>query len=288
MAWEVLGDCETAVKAHRNSLDRLGEYADIRIKLDSYQNGHVVSAYSQTGKGREWIDNVLDLCENAPADLLDPDNWFYLINGFCANLLPQDAERRNRSCAFIDKIYESDVAGFHVYGEGVAQKVIEIGSVLFLLFYRFYSLVERDDKALNALEKAKAMAEDLFIRATKANYTDKAVNEAAFVGLMHLGMFGDPIDIEEALDFMRKADKVANSPCGPHAFWLSAMILESGGDRQEALHYLRRVAEDKKWAYGGMCVRPQEEFYKHRAFASVREDPEFITIIESLRQQASE
>jgi len=70
---------------------------------------------------------------------------------------------------------------------------------------------------------------------------------------------------------------------GPTFYALAALVLETGGDKKDSLAYLRRIKEDHRYAYGGLCTSVQKGFREDPAFEAVRDDPEFLAVVNSMR-----
>jgi hypothetical protein len=64
-------------------------------------------------------------------------------------------------------------------------------------------------------------------------------------------------------------------------FYLAAAILQTGGEEEEALRFLRRVGEERPWACSGV---PQQEFSRDPAFEAARDDPEFLAVVNGWRE----
>ena len=63
---------------------------------------------------------------------------------------------------------------------------------------------------------------------------------------------------------------------GNHYMWLASLMLQFRGDREEALSYLKRAAEDRSWAASGGLKMQFESF---EGFSSVQNDREFLDVI---------
>jgi len=90
---------------------------------------------------------------------------------------------------------------------------------------------------------------------------------------------------DEALDSLYKAEGCKCRTLGPTYFFLAALTLETTGDRSAALGFLRRAAEDRKWAYEGQCESLRSACESDAAFDCIRDDPEFLSMIDGLRKK---
>jgi len=282
-AWWAVGDYAAAVAAHRACMTGLGEQPDVAAKLDSYL--HAAVAYAQHGVGLEWLEKTLELWNSAPEDVKTLESAISLLDAVQVVALDEGEQ--------VDRRREMAVQ----YGEDLlrdprledredrltalsAKGRINVG------MFRIYSLMGLHEKAKAALDTAKAVANEV-VRGAEALGADRdAWRDAAFVILANAGQLCRFAGrTHEALALLKQAEQVGTYPCGPIFFGLVALILQTGGDNQESLHYLRRVAEDKRWAYSGF---PQKEFFQDPAFESVRNDREFLAVINGLREAASQ
>jgi len=279
--WEILGDHAAAVEAHRASLTGLGERADLAAKLDSYLHNATALAYARHGAGPEWLDTTGRLWNSAPESVRTLERAETLVSSAVTVARQGDgqAERaRELTLQFAEELLRDPrleegpdrLAGLRAKGG------------MHLEMLRLYSLLGLAEKAQTALDTAREAAEELVRGAEEAGADAEAWREAAFVTMANAGIlaryFGSK---QEALALLRRAEALAaaTSPVSPVLFHLAAGILETGGDKQEALHYLRRVAEDKPWGYSRF---PQGEFLRDPAFEGVREDPEFMAVINGM------
>ena len=83
------------------------------------------------------------------------------------------------------------------------------------------------------------------------------------------------ITLAVGLRGLEKMKKQSQSD-GNHNCWLAFFILESGGDRELALTYLKRAATDRRCVASGEL---REWFEREEAFGPVRNDPRFQAVV---------
>jgi RNA polymerase sigma-70 factor (ECF subfamily) len=283
-AWEMLGDHAAAADAHSAAMDGLGEQADLPAKLDSYVFHPVAVAYAHHGRGVEWLASTLRLWNSAPESVGTLERALSLLCAAEAVAVVDGGERtRQLALQYGEELLrdprledsEDRLTALSTRGRVSAEML------------RLYSMNGLPEKAQAALDTAKAAVAEL-IRETEGRDVDrKAWREAAFVILANAGILCRYLGRkQDALALLGEAEQIAaaTSTSSPVFFQLAALILETGGDRQEALHYLRRMTEDRRWACSGF---PQKEFLRDPAFEPVRRDDEFLSVIDSLREAAA-
>ncbi|UCH34015.1 MAG: RNA polymerase sigma factor [Armatimonadota bacterium] len=285
--WEILEDHAAAVNAHRAALSGLGERADLAAKLDSYLIAHVALAYAHTGAGQQWLESALRLWEAAPESARTLARTGSLMSSAVSVYRAsegQTARARELALRLADGLLRDPRLG-----EGEDRVVaLRAKGDMYLKLYRSYSVLGFPEKAQVAFDMAKESAEELARKAEAPGPEQAAWREAAFITTANAGVLSRFWGrTHEALALLRKAEQLAapTSTTGPVLLHLAAAILQIGGDRQEALRYLRRMAEDRPWVNSG---GPRQEFGRDPAFESVRDAPEFLAVINGLREAASQ
>lgn len=273
MVFDVLNDQKAAVNAFQKALSCEGEMADQIVKFNSFLNGHVLNSHCGIGAGYEWMSSCLELWEKIDKTSLSEDMSWKLLHGVNTVIEsdPHDKVKHYIGLKLIKQLFNS-------------KEPWKNSGLIYIHLYRFYLLTGQDKKAETTLNKLRQKAESFYNKALREDGTGLENKEAAFTLLANIAMLIN-LDDGESLKFMLMANDIKPRPNGPHSFWLAGMILQNNGVKKDALDHLRNVAKDRRWGYGGMCIRPQEIFYKHPAFKSVRELPEFIEVIESLRNE---
>jgi RNA polymerase sigma-70 factor (ECF subfamily) len=280
VAWWMLGDYAAVVKAHRAALAGAGERADLEVKLDSY--AQVGLAYAQQGAGLEWLEEVQHLWHAAPEAVWTPMRaWMLLASTVRTAVNSQEVEStRARALQFCQDLLQDPRF------EDAPDRPAALGARgrMWVEMFRLYSLVGSPDKAESALRTAKAVAQDL-LRGGEEPGADRDVWREAASGILHNAGFvcrslGRK---QEALALLREV--VTIWPFPPTFLGLAALIIETSGDRQEALRCLRRVAEDTRWVASGF---PQQEFLRDPAFEAVRDDPEFLAVVNGWREAGAQ
>jgi RNA polymerase sigma-70 factor (ECF subfamily) len=282
-AWQMLGDHAAAVNAHRTSLAGLGEQADLTAKLDSYLGAHTVMAYAYHGAGAEWLGATLKLWYAAPESVRTPEQKRGLLSSVCT-VYWESGKQIEAAREVALRLVEDLVRGPRAEEGKDAPATLRAKGEWQIELYRCYSMLGLPGKAQEALAAAKEVAEELARRSEESGPDREAWQEAAFITTANAGILGRYWgDKREALTLLRKAEQLA--PAKPEVsivrFYLAAAVLQSGGEKQEALRFLRRVGEERPWACSGV---PQQEFSRDPAFASVRDDPEFLAVVNGWRE----
>jgi hypothetical protein len=288
MAREVLGEYEAALRGHRQCLSGLGEMASVEAKLMSYCNGHVAATYGRQGASRDWIKEAQALWDAAPEGMRTCEKAELVLVGAGLAADADRGEQGAEACRMAIAYGEGLLAGTQRGGcEDRLSTLTTAGRLQGHMLW-LYWVAGLEEKAEAAMEAARAAGRELREGATAPGVDASSWLDAAFTTFHNVGMvcrrFGRR---EQALVLMKEAEQVAQRPFGPTFYALAALVLEAGGDKKQSLYYLRRIAEDKEWAYGGLCARPQEEFLRDHAFEAVRDDPEFRSVVDALREEAS-
>jgi RNA polymerase sigma-70 factor (ECF subfamily) len=281
--WQMLGDYAAAVNAHRTSLAGLGEQADLGTRLDSYLR--VALAYVRQGAGLEWLDRTLQLWHSAPENVRTLERAVQLL-GAASVTLRDEGRPTERTRELVVQCGEELMRDPRLNDRKDRLSALGYKGRIHVKMFRTYSLAELAENAQAALDTARSIAEELISGAEVPGGDRDAWQDAAFTILHNAGISCIHAGRkQDALALLRQAEKVATWARGLTFFSLAALILDTGGDRQEALGYLRRVAETPAWAYAGY---PQKFFLEEPAFAPVRNDPEFLAVINGLREAASQ
>jgi len=288
MSLEVRGDYEKAVSFFHSALVEAGEHADPKVQLESYLNGHVAAAYGRTGRSLEWMDSAFRLWEaiRAADRSWEMGEQLLMSAGMAAHRESgaRQGEAISKAIGFGESLLKAAVEDS---GADSLTRLTREGRTECHLLWLYHVRGHQEGTA-RALRGAKDAAAKLVAGSEEAGADRDRWRGAAFTVLHNAGLvcrgFGEK---HEALPLLRQAEQVATRPFGPTFYALAALVLETGGDKRESLHYLRRIAEDRGRAYGGLCVRPQETFASDPAFREVRDDPAFIAVIRWLREATS-
>jgi tetratricopeptide (TPR) repeat protein len=272
---DVLGKYRRAVNIHQASLRGLGARADSIVRLRSYLNAHVAHAYGQAKRGRIWMREALDCWEVLEDTTRTIHLAVWLLRG--ADL----AANSNMDTVRLITVGEHFL---EIFQRPAA--LAELGALCSLQtdMFEICHRAGTTDKAARMLSAAKTSIQQIMGHKDR-DEDQQPADELLYEMYHNLGCQCRKAGFKrEALDFLYKAEGCASRASGPTYFFLAALTLETTGDKSAALNLLRRAAEDRLWAYEGRCESLRSACSSDAAFDGIRNDPEFLTIVDGLRK----
>jgi tetratricopeptide (TPR) repeat protein len=274
--WDVLEEHAAAVDAHQRSLDGPGGAASPAVRLESYLNAHLARAYGRAGCGHTWRQEALGLWETLPEVERSIGRAVYLLRG--ADLSAGGSDGLPIAVALGEALlgrFEPMAPTGTVRDIG---HLCDLYTDLFVLCHRS----GMPERAAELRAAAKGAIEAIREPARCCADENRLRCDLARTQLHNLGYqcreAGQP---REALALFRESTAIPPVN-GPTWFFLAALTLETGGDRQESLAHLRRAAQDPDWAPKGACDSLRRAFSADPAFAAVRDDPQFLAVVASV------
>jgi RNA polymerase sigma-70 factor, ECF subfamily len=287
-----LGDTSAAVAMYRKSLSGLGEKADSETKLSYASWG--AQALAEAGEGLAWVEQMLQLWRTAPKELHAPEREharaiFIGINHIIK--LAKD-EQKARICELARQFGEEVLNDPQLTDSTQVREARAItGEINFNLFH-VYALLGQNDLAQTAFARGQAALTTMLAEARNEQRDQDWWAFNVVMTIMVLLCAGtycrQHTRKTAAMEFLKQALELAESmayACGSTPLLLAALVLETSGNKQEALAYLRMVGEDKTNAYRGSF---QKHFFEDEAFAPVRDDPEFLAVVKGWRELAAQ
>ncbi len=274
---EVMGGYEEAVAAHQAGLSGLGGNADPAVRFDSYLNVHLARAYGRSSAASQWRVGALGLWDQLAPEQRTAHRAIWLLRS--ADLATGDPadhqpvlELGERLLKLIrDRGGESDL-------------VDHLRSVCSLErdLYAAYDRAGQAERSAAMLAQARATIEKLQQVCDRLRAELCGAQSALFAQVHDLGYqcreAGRP---HEALLLLQEAEELGPLH-GATCFVLSALTLECTDDRAQSLAYLSRAARDDYWAPHGACCSLRAAFDQDGAFDAVREDPEFLAVVDTV------
>lgn len=270
-----------AVKRHRAALATAGQGVTTQEQLDSYMGA--CFAYQESGNSGEWFSKVERLLAEIPDHAISRATRArdYERIGHMYVRLGHYQEAIDLGCKMLHLLQDDN---------GDPERRLLIGNAYAVLLLRGYQGLNDQEKVVETLANAKenlrlyegewqsAMSRG----SAQGEEAKKSDNETyrrhVAGGYNNLGVMCRVLgEKEQAIHFLNHALEF-EPQWGFTNVSLAALMLDVRNDRKASLAYLRHAAQHRHWALRGWL---EGQFFELEEFAPVREDPEFLAIVQS-------
>lgn len=293
MIYEILSKDALAIKTHQDALMGLGAKADDVTKANSYINSHVRCAYQKTGRTQEWVTPVMSLW-HCLADKNKPfQKRFMLLYGIALNIKDYASRVDSDVQAVIDFFNTEVRIVENTTNMDDPEQISNLASI-YTTQYVFYINLSNLTEANNAFLQASNFANRLYQKTAEAiNKQDASFKHFApfaYRSLHNLSSVAKDYKHPQTISLLKKAVEIAielnkqgkGYPVGITYYNLSACLLSLENDKEQSLHYLRKIAEDSYWGYGGLCLNAEKMFKTDEAFKHVQDDKDYLAVFRML------
>ena len=306
MEQNCVADFQRAVSSHQMLLEKFASQISPADQLDSYL--HVRRAYFEVEKAEDWLAQTEHLAEQTGDEMLMAQRFFYMqARGVMFEKLKRYQEAVRIYEMFIDWVRASEdlhphkqrfiieIQGEHLlpmYHELSERKKVEtilIDTATTLQQYH----VERDtllESITDDSEVTRQRLDAMYRRVETYPQGDSVetiqnwVVKKYFTGILYAthnlaagcARIGEGEAAIRLFQCVAEHEQQHKGRVGANVYtWLASLVLRFHNDSHASLKYLKRAAEDRRWAASGWIKRTFEQ----EVFDSVRNDPAFIAVV---------
>lgn len=265
---------ELAVEHHRRYMAELGPSVPAWRRLWSFSDSTMLACWQRSGQIDDWLSLSLPIYESVQVDDESRLAVAYYLRTLTGVRKNQERLHEAVSCAErILDLYRNDDS------PDALRLTADALSALNSL-YKQMGDVEQRERAMREVLKLPERVEDARKRAAARRdaeghklaelYQGNAVtlcNNLAYTLMWN----GRP---EDSIALFERALAYRENPIS--RFFYAGVLMEGRGDREAALANLRKAASDPR---SSLVHRFEEAFRENPSFASVHNDPEFLTIV---------
>lgn len=301
-----VADFQRAVNSHQMLLEKFAALVSPADQLDSYL--HVGRAYFEVERAEDWLMQTEHLAEQTGDEMLIAQCFFYMqARGVMFEKLKRYQEAARTYEMFIDWVRASEdlhphkqrfiieIQGEHLlptYHELSEREKIEAVLIDAETTLQQYH-VERDTLLGSITDESEVTRQrfdamygrvETYPQGDSVETIQNWVVKKYFTGILYAthnlaagcARIGEGEAAIRLFQCVAEHEQQHKGRVGANVYtWLASLVLRFRNDRHASLKYLKRAAEDRRWAASGWIKRTFEQ----EVFDSVRNNPEFLAVV---------
>ena len=301
-----VADFQRAVNSHQMLLEKFAAQVSPANQLDSYL--HVGRAYFEVERAEDWLMQTEYLAKQTGDKMLMAQCFFYMqARGVMFEKLKRYQEAARTYEMFIDWVRASEdlhphkqrfiieiqgehlLPTYHELGERETIKAVLADAEATLQAYH----VERDTLLASITDESEVTRErfdamygrvETYPQGDSVETIQNWVTKKYFTGILYAthnlavgcARIGEGEAAIRLFQCVAEHEQQHKGHVGANVYtWLASLVLRFRNDRHASLKYLKRAAEDRRWAASGWIKRTFEQ----EVFDSVRTDPAFLAVV---------